>query len=64
MGREQERVQAEENTVIHHSTTTIDTGHTHLQKGGENDKLGGGGYKVLPLQIIEQKSKVQLNGLQ
>lgn len=43
MGREQERVQAEENTVIHHSTTTIDTGHTHLQKGGENDKLGGGG---------------------
>lgn len=57
MGREQERVQVEENTVIHHSTTTIDTGHTHLQKGGENDK-------VLPLQIIEQKSKVQLNGLQ
>lgn len=41
MGREQERVQAEENTVIHHSTTTIDTGHTHLQKGGENDKWGG-----------------------
>lgn len=63
MGREQERVQVEENTVIHHSTTTIDTGHTHLQKGGENDKWGGF-YKVLPLQIIEQKSKVQLNGLQ
>lgn len=35
VGRQQHKVQAEENTVIHHAIATIDAGHTHLQGGGE-----------------------------
>lgn len=41
VGRQSERVQAEEHTVLHHSFVTKHTGHTHLGTGDHSQEAKG-----------------------